>query len=262
MRFTLVLLAASSIALVANGQLAAQETSATACDTSCDSCCDSYCDAAAPGGKHRLGNLFRKDCSTASYLAIHTGWNGLQDYNGNDFEIPIPPPSPAIREGSFNDGWAIGGAIGRRLNKAVRFEGEFTFRDNTADQWIVNQIPLGDWNGHFNQFSLMANLYHDFGNFQFLGCTPYIGGGIGIAFLDGEFNTATLDLDIDEESFAFQVIAGASKQLSQNTDAFVEYRYLETDDFDLINVTPPVPVEFGSDPYQANSVLFGLRFYR
>ena len=85
MRFTLVLLAASSIALVANGQLAAQETSATACATSCDSCCDSYRDAAAPGGKHRLGNLFRKDCSTASYLAIHTGWGASRSGSRQDF---------------------------------------------------------------------------------------------------------------------------------------------------------------------------------
>ena len=58
------------------------------------------------------------------------------------------------------------------------------------------------------------------------------------------------------------MIAGASKQPSQNLEAFVEYRYLETEDLDLINFTPPVPFEFGSDPYQANSVLFGLRFYR
>ncbi len=246
----------------------AQESSGSCCESACDSACESGCDSACDGGcdsacgvtgrrgGHSLRNLLARDCTTGNYWSLSGGWNALDDYTGVDF------PTPTVREGSFNDGWAIGGSIGRRFNRAIRAEVEYTFRDNTSDQWSVNQVPVGDWNGHFNNFSVMTNVYHDFADHKVLGWTPYVGGGIGIAFLDGEFETATLTLDVDDDAFAFQLIAGGSKQLTDNVDAFVEYRFMETDDFDLSNVTPPVPVQFGEDPYESHSVFVGLRIYR
>lgn len=243
------------------------------CETdNCDSlgkvCCDSGCDSIdcgklSCGPAHSLENLLRIDCCCSrTYFSVLGGWNSLDDYNGNDFEFPVPPPTPAIRRGSFSDGWMIGAAGGRKLNQAIRAELEFAFRSNTADQWFVNGNPAGQWSGHFYSYSIMANLYHDFASCGRMGWIPYVGGGLGIAFLDGDFTTTTLDLEISDEEFAYQFIVGGSKSLTSNVDAFLEYRYFATTNFDLVNNTPALPVEFGEDPYEANNLFVGLRLYR
>ncbi len=240
------------------------------CDSFSDRCCESGCDTGCGGRdcldrrfqSHALENLFRRDCCSCTYVSLLGGWNGLDDYNGNDFEVPVPPPSPAIRRGSFNDGWTIGAAGGLKFNQAIRGELEFAFRSNTASEWFVNGNPAGDWSGHFYSYSIMANLFHDFSKYSLMGWTPHVGGGIGIAFLDGEFETSTLDLEIKDEEFAYQLIAGGSKSLTAAIDLVVEYRYFATTDFDLVNKTPAPPVQFGEDPYEAHNVFVGFRLFR
>lgn len=245
------------------------------CDRSACGCLGGGCDASGcdsggllgrtSGGLlngHSLDELFRRDACSRTYVSILGGWNDADSYFGNDEEEMPPPPTPAIREGTFNDGWAIGGAIGRQVNQAVRGEFEFTFRSNTADQWAVNGVPVGEWDGDLFAYSLMTNLYHDFANLRFHGWRPYVGGGIGIAFLDGDFSTAMLDLEIDDELFAYQFMAGANKTLTSNVDLFLEYRYFATDDFDLVNRTPMPAVGFGKDDYEADSIFVGFRVYR
>jgi OOP family OmpA-OmpF porin len=95
-----------------------------------------------------------------------------------------------------------------------------------------------------------------------MGWTPYAGAGIGIAFLDGNFQTAVLDLEIDDQEFAYQFMAGGSKSLSSSVDLFLEYRYFATTEFDLVNNTPVPPIQFGEDAYEANNLFVGFRFYR
>jgi opacity protein-like surface antigen len=238
------------------------------CDLLGDSCRDSGCD----GGcgrcddcllpSHACGNLFQRDCCSRNYCSLIGGWTGLNDYNGDDSENPIPPPTPAIRRGTFDDGWAIGIAHGRRFNRAVRGELEFAFRSNAADQWFVNGNRAGNWSGHFYSYSLMANLYHDFSSFSLLSWTPYVGTGIGIAFLDGDFQTATLDLEIDDQEFAYQFIVGGSRSLTSNIDLLLEYRYFATTDFELVNNTPVPAAPFGKDTYETNNLFVGLRLLR
>ena len=238
------------------------QCSDSTCDVGCDSsvqCDGGLCDDCAGGssGKHRFRNLFKRDCCARPYVSMFSGWNDLDPYNGVQVVIP-----PVVRDGTFNEGWLIGGSIGQRINRAVRIEGEFAFRDNTADQWIIGGVPAGGWNGHFNTYSLMTNLIHDFDGASLLGVTPYLGGGIGIAFLEGNFTTSTLSLDIDDEQFAFQLMAGGSLQVTRNIELFSEFRYFATTDFTLMNTTTPLPVEFGTDPYETENVILGLRIYR
>ncbi len=242
------------------------------CDTStCDSgCCnDDGCDGTLRESRdhgslqsHLLANLFRSDCCSRNYISVIGGWNDLNDYNGEQDNSPPVFPAPPAREGSFDDGWAIGTAIGRRFNQAIRAEFEFAFRSNAADQWTVSGVPAVRWNGDFHAYSLMANLYHDFANVNWLGWSPYVGAGIGIAFLDGDFQTSTLNLEISEELLAYQFMAGASKTLTSAIDLFVEYRYFATSDFELINNTASPSVAFGTDPYEADLAIVGFRISR
>ncbi len=163
--------------------------------------------------------------------------------------------------GDFHDGFAVGIARGRRFNEAIRGELEFSFRNFDAENWNVGGI-VSDWDGDLNAYFGMANLYRDCVNSEFRGFTPYIGGGIGFAIIDGEFDTPAIRLEIEDSAFAYQAIAGLTKRLSNVVDGFVEYRFVGTTEVDLVRTNPAPEQEFGDYEGHFNNVLFGLRIWR
>ncbi|MEM9646694.1 MAG: hypothetical protein AAF989_17010, partial [Planctomycetota bacterium] len=87
--------------------------SAPGCDSdSCDNACDS------------MGSV------ASEYFSISGGWTSYHDYVGeNDNVVPVPP----TLRGTFEDGFGLGFACGRRLNRAIRAEFEFAFRNVTGE---------------------------------------------------------------------------------------------------------------------------------
>ena len=163
--------------------------------------------------------------------------------------------------GEFHDGFAIGGAYGRRFNDAIRGELEFSFRNFDADDWNAGGV-IQNWDGDLNAYLLMANLYRDCLNCQIRGITPYVGGGLGLAIIDGDFNTVANNFEIEDEAFAYQGMAGLTKRISQRADGFVEYRYVGTTDVTLNRTTAPPNLEFGQFDGSIHNVLFGIRIWR
>ncbi len=228
-----------------------------ACEAAkCDAApCDSVCDAA--GGCDSCCKPCKKECCEprCKYASVFGGWNMLDEYTGRR-QLP-----PQELQGTFNDGWAIGAAKGRRINCALRGELEFAFRSNTADQWTVNGATT-DWSGHLFTYSGMANLYHDFNNWELGGFSPYIGGGIGFAIFDGEFNTAATTFEIEDEAFAYQFIAGGSKRINCNVDLFAEYRFFGATEVELVDTGAVPDDRLGQLEPEFHNVFVGLRFYR
>jgi len=224
------------------------------CDQTCDSC-DGDCDGL--GNSCSLGErLLADDCSPrpCDYWSLFGGWSQTNSYNG---EVP----GPVVQIGEFNDGFAIGIARGRRFGNGLRGELEFSYRRFGADLWTVNGTPF-NWNGDLDSYFGMANLYHDWENWQFAGLTPYVGGGIGIAIVDGDFNTATVSQAIEDTAFAFQGMAGFTKRISSSVDFFAEYRYVGTTATQLnrVDVNPQVPL--GRHSASIDNVMFGIRIWR
>jgi opacity protein-like surface antigen len=86
--------------------------------------------------------------------------------------------------------------------------------------------------------TLMFNVYYDFGAFHRL--TPYVGAGIGAAFLDLDdvtfTNGATVQLGgASETNLAWSLMAGFSTDLGQGIALDVGYRYLNLGDIGLTN---------------------------
>ena len=180
------------------------------------------------------------------------GWNRLEDYSGDG------PTPPAQLDGSFNDGWLIGAATGRQLSPWLRAELEFAFRSNTADTWSVATVP-GPWSGHLFTYSGMANLYHDLHHFQPLGCKPYLGVGIGYSVIDGEFQTSAINVDVNDQSFSWQAMAGLSRPISNCVDLFTEYRFFEAD-FELKNSSLDPEVSLGDHDGRNHGIVVGIKF--
>lgn len=185
------------------------------------------------------------------YVSTYSGWVFLNDYEGESLGTP--------RIGTFSDGWLLGGALGKNLCNCYRFETEFFYRNNRSDQWTG---PLGtvDWDGRFNNFSSMANLLKDFQALKWHHSTPYAGGGIGAAYLDGEFTTPVSSYEIDETVFAFQGIAGVRTQLTCRLSLLTEYRYFGTSNARLVELSSGgVGGTFG---YDSHNAMIGLSLSR
>ena len=178
----------------------------------------------------------------------------MHDYAGNE-------GGPPLTSGTFSDGWAIGAAAGRRINRAVRTELEFSFRSNTGDLWTVNGATA-PWSGHIFGYSGMANLYHDFDCSWMNSARPYIGAGIGLMLVDGDFRTNMTKVEIEDEALAYQFMAGVSKNVQPGVDLFTEYRFFATTNVDVVNAGVIPSVLLDREEVEQENVLFGIRFTR
>lgn len=183
-------------------------------------------------------------CESDRYLRVFGGWNWLQD-----MELAFQTAQRG-RVG-FNDGWAIGGAIGKYMTENVRRELEFTYRNNTAESiFTPAPVPI---DGLLNCYSLMGNLVYEMPGLQIAGLKPYFGGGLGVAYVDGEFGGFGT---IDDTVFAYQGFFGVDRKLSGGAKLFAEYRYFATSEVDIEGPFP------SSDEYEANNLFFGLQLSR
>jgi len=188
------------------------------------------------------------------YLGTFGGWNSLDDYQGS-----VGTPAVNLR-GAFSDGFVAGIAIGKNYGQRLRHEIEGTYRYNSGDQWRATGLgttartPLG---GHLNQFGLMTNLFYNLG--QLGRVQPYVGGGVGMAVVDGNLNVAASRFSIDETTWGYQAMFGFSAQQTESAEFFTEYRFFGTGDINLDNLTSATSSNF---KYQTHNLLFGFRMWR
>jgi outer membrane protein OmpA-like peptidoglycan-associated protein len=152
----------------------------------------------------------------------------------------------------FDTGGMGLGAVGVGLGNGFRVEGEIAYRESG-----VKNANTGSASGDVNALSFMGNGLYDFN----LGwpVTPYIGGGIGMARVNGDKLTvpgSTVTINDTDTEFAYQGIAGVSYALTQQLKLGVEYRYFAT-------TNPHYKESNGSTAgsrYHDNAVLVALRW--
>ena len=136
----------------------------------------------------------------------------------------------AAAEGDSDVGARFGVSIGHRFNDIVRVEAEasYSFNDSDAsaqtfdeDGQFAGDVDLG---GNIGIFSLFANGWIDIPIDAHI--RPYIGGGVGVAFLSG----AGIDSD---EKFTYQVGAGLTVPVSGSVDLSAGYRFQQVLDVEV-----------------------------
>ena len=161
-------------------------------------------------------------------------------------------------EAEFDTGFVIGGALGYRIFDNLRAEANLSYRQADVDKVTSGAVVL-EGAGDASVLALMANVYIDF-DFGYA-VKPYIGGGIGVGFIDVDKGSSNI-LIVDDEAteFAWNIMAGASYRVLENIDLSLGYRYLGTTDPDL----DATLVGFGTGKLNAeitvHEVLFGLRY--
>ena len=221
-----------------------------------------------PAPCNNIGNdNFGSDCCCEPmfYFAAFGGYTQLQ--GGDTLGLSSDLAVPTIASGGsleFDDGFGVGLALGQWQGRNLRTEVEYVFRRNDVDS-ISREFALGqnaagssqNVDGSINAHAGMFNAIWDF-NRRLFGFRPYAGAGVGFAFFDVEATDvatgALIANSSNQSSFAYQFIAGVSRQCSANKEWFVEYRYFSGDSLQL-----DVAEFSGDSGYESNNVFFGFR---
>jgi opacity protein-like surface antigen len=149
-------------------------------------------------------------------------------------------------EMSFDDGFAMTGALGQTLGSAARVEAELGYRVNDIDSVSIDGLGTVADGGDMTTMSLMGNAFYDFATESSF--TPFIGAGVGVASIETDIDSGDSD---DDTVFAYQVAAGASMAVNKNLNIDLQYRYFATDDPDFDGLEAE---------YNTHNLMFGLRY--
>ncbi|MBX9633634.1 MAG: OmpA family protein [Magnetospirillum sp.] len=153
------------------------------------------------------------------YMGLDAGGNYLQD--------------PGVAQSDSDWGWVGLGQVGYDFG-GPKVEFEVGYRSNDS---------IKSW-------STMVN-----GIYQFMPQSsfhPFLGAGIGWAWLDGDFTGAASNNS--DNQFAYQGIAGVAYDINSNVALKAQYRYFATLDTDL------GPTANSSADYRNHSILVGFTY--
>ena len=190
----------------------------------------------------------KSNCGSEKYFSLFGGLNLLQDVNGTN----VTPPAPFTMD--FDEGFVLGIARGRYLNQCTRVELEGVWRNNTDDTLVTGGVAT-PFAGRVNNYASMLNLYREFGQGSI---RPYVGAGIGLAFVKGDFLINGVAAEVDDFEFAYQGIVGINFWQNQKREFFAEYRYFANTDSDLVNAGGVLISDDFS--YRSHNFTFGVRF--
>lgn len=154
------------------------------------------------------------------YLKGSVGLFSLDDSN---FEYKNDVGHFDIGDFESKIGFGLSTAIGKSFNSGFDLELEYAYKEAKLDKFSSHhpaQIPDVVLDSSIQINSLMSNAIYNFRNTSVI--TPYIGAGIGVAWIDIE--------DFSDTEFAYQLLAGVALSVSKNTSITAGYRYFASKD--------------------------------
>lgn len=150
----------------------------------------------------------------------------------------------------FDLGFAAGAAAGYRFSQNIRLEVEAAYRQHSVGEIESLGTPSTMVGGDISAWSGMLNGYLDFGQNQL---RPYVGLGLGFANvtinnMQATDGAGTLTIDDSDTVLAFQAMAGAAYQLTEEWSVFGEYRFFGTDSISASGT--PNDMEYQSHNFQ------------
>lgn len=167
-----------------------------------------------------------------------TGWYlrgdiGYGWYNEGDFSQWESSKAGYIwQTRSADSGFVVDGGVGYKITNWFRVDATIGYRfDSDVEGYVYDPVTYADnvWRGSLNSTLLLANAYFDLGTWS--GLTPYVGAGIGGAYVDSSW--APRDGYAGGSSnwnFAWALMAGVSYAITPNLAVDVGYRYVHLGD--------------------------------
>jgi OmpA-OmpF porin, OOP family len=183
----------------------------------------------------------------------------LEGYGGYSFPDPVDVSDADLDgEVELEEAFLFGGALGYRFPWA-RIEANVSYRENGVDAVEVEGEPFGG-DGETTALVGLINAYLDldFG----LPVHPYVGGGVGAAYLSLDTDDGSpLEIDDEAGAFAWNLIAGVGYDVTESISLSASYRYLRLAGTDFS--ADVVGIDIGDvevDDVTLHEVLLGLRY--
>lgn len=148
----------------------------------------------------------------------------------------------------YESGYDAGGNFGFK-STPLRYEGEISYLNVELDHFKINAVKQTGIKGFNHSLLGMANIYFDFPAYVSNSIEPFLGLGIGYAYIDGLFKSTGPNsftrYNATDNAFAYQATAGLTYNFAEAYALNIGYRYVATarvDDFgkmfqaNLINV--------------------------
>lgn len=181
--------------------------------------------------------------------------------------VPISSNSK-LDDTLFSGSLAIGYDFNSKFNIPVRAELEYSlfsqFSSN-VDFTFANILFTGI-NAEINMQTLLLNAYYDFHNSSKF--TPYIGLGIGIAFVGADANDPMGTIGKNKQTnFAWNIGVGSSYAFTDKFSLDLAYRYAqfgkgetETLAIPATSTSPSGEIWGSTDTISAHQVMLGVRY--
>lgn len=131
----------------------------------------------------------------------------------------------------YDSGYNAGGTLGFKHNP-MRYEGQVTYIDARLKNFDINGVPQTGVTGHDSAILGLANVYYDFSPIVSCVIQPFLGVGIGYAWVYGRFNSGgpsgVTAYSKSNSAFAYQGIGGITYNFAENYALNLEYRYVAT----------------------------------
>ena len=140
-----------------------------------------------------------------------------------DLGASIPLDSKIIddADASYKPTIAFTSAVGYAFNQNFRVDLEYGYQE--ADIEKIAGVNV-DGAASLTVHTALANGYYNFKNSTKI--TPFIGGGVGAAFIEGNLGSASAS----DTVLAYQGTAGAFYAVNEHLAVTGSYRYLDTED--------------------------------
>lgn len=188
-----------------------------------------------------------------SYIRLGVGATFLGERE-REFAYPgvvfaLTPPDADVTD--YGTGKTFAAALGFDYADGIRTELEYRYASSPED--TLTQVgglfdgTVSEVDGEMKAHLLMTNFFFDFANSSPL--TPFVGGGVGGAFVANQF-------DERDAALALQGRAGVSLEMGTGFSADFEYIYLRTNELEF---SDRIDFVVADDRYQASSVMVSLR---
>ena len=166
-----------------------------------------------------------------------TAFGGAAFIPGN---ISVGYNNALVNQSNYMTGFDAGGALGYKA-AFWRYEAEVTYINAQLNKIAINNQVTNDTKRGYNQdVTAFVNLVYDTPYREYLMLQPYIGAGIGYAWVQNNFNTPRLTSYNNQElsfntnnyAFAYQAMVGLNFHFSEAYSLFAGYRYVGTTHLD------------------------------
>jgi opacity protein-like surface antigen len=182
------------------------------------------------------------------YLEADLGYSAPQSLDLEEDELE--------GEADLEDTYVIGGALGYRF-PSFRVEANLSYRESDAEELSIEGVDF-DGDGEASALVGLVNAYYDLD--LGLPLRPYIGGGVGAAYLRLDTGDAPVDVDDDTGALAWNLAAGVGYDVTESVTLTAGYRYLRLEGTDVSGDVIGFDGDVDIDDIELHEVLLGVRY--